>query len=365
MPKGSAKLPEINQSKYKIKDPKAYDEYLKLKARLDGDPNITAWRTSDPNCVLSMLTSAYRLNGKIAHLPDEERRLIKATHSDICRLKGQMSAFKMKAFGIHDWGDQYASTLDGKKAEIIEYFGRYYSCTDVHKIITKDWGMPCTYNAVTAFRKRHAELIRQRQDEYAQDFSDIKLGYKRSRLEELSYLYFVRKQEFKRDGVYSLPNSREMRELLKQIEHEMEGDKLVIEGDIKVQTEQRIEIHVFNQLMHEVSIKNLILARVSARIKIDPLVLMARLTQSYYKKFNGFSNEVSDDEPIYPSKLIYNFEEIARRQDEKKRELKEISSEAKVLSEPDIRTAKEIKEALIKRIIGKKQDTKTKLDEIK
>ena len=345
-----------------IKDEICYKMYTSIQEILDMNPELFLYYVNDEvGTVINLFMKKDHLSEITADFEPKVRDEIIRRSVFLTNLRYKMVVYKRRAFGnINSTTDAYISAIDVRRSELIEMFGRYHSTTEVHEMIVNDWNIPIRYETIVAFRRKHSEAIKRKQESYSAEFSDIRLGYKRSRLEELSYLYHTRKIKYKEESKYSIADGREMRSVLEQIRKEIEGDKLVIDGDIRMKVDHRIETHVYSQLMNEVSIKNLILARVAAKLNVSALKLMDRLTKSFYAKYSGFvrnDDDINCENILYPSKVIYNFDEISREAPNKK--LIQSTVDNYTLNRGDVERSMLIKESLIKKIIASKKSVTT------
>lgn len=99
--------------------------------------------------------------------------------------------------------------------------------------------------------KENITKIKELQENFKKDYSDIRLGYKRSRLEELQYIYNNRK------SIYSKSNSREdekqLMTLIESIKKEIQGD-LVINGNINLQIEEKANFFIQKEMLKNLNI---------------------------------------------------------------------------------------------------------------
>lgn len=339
---------------------KAWDEYIALYEWLS-DPVNHLFETSDPELVLNLASSRFHINNKIVHLPKAEQKRIIKIHEAVCVKRGYMTKKKIEAVdGYAKQGERrrkLESKLQGNEAidrmaEIVEMFGRFYSISEVHKVITTDWGVDITTHSLSRFRSNNMPKILELQEKYRREFSDVRLGIKRSRLDELSYLYNTRRQIY--DKTTRLDDSRELRAILLDIRREIEGDRVIIDGNMSIDINQTISVHINQEMMNTLGIKSMIIARTAAKLNVSPLMLQYRLSRSYYAKFAGFMKSdinISDEEIPYPSKIIYNFEdlEIKNRDWELKQE--NALMQDKPLADQDITAVDSFRNALVKKLI--------------
>lgn len=326
--------------------------------------------TSDPNCTVNLKSLLFRLEAKIAHLPEEEREELKARGKAMHSLMGKLSQLKKKAFGIAQNGPYslQESVLDAKSSELIEYFGRFHSAYEIHKIVTIDWGYDVNYTTVENFRKRHLDRIKEKQEEYKRDYSDVRLGHKRSRLDELQYLYNHRKQKYEESE--NKDDYKLLLQTIEQIRKEVEGDKFTIDGHLTMDVEHTVNLHIQNEVLKNIVINDIIVGRLSARIGVDSRVLINKLHNSYYAKFTGFDTSQADslDEvPIYPSKFVYNFDDLERHSLELKNKEEDFKRSLPVLEPAQKAHMTDVKSILLEKIRNKKaqiNESQQRVDDI-
>jgi hypothetical protein len=198
-----------------------------------------------------------------------------------------------------------------RSQELLDLFGKLYSGTEVHKIITTEWGLETVkYDQVLKFQRTNADVIAKLRNEYTDNIKDLRLTHKKSRLDELSSLYASRKikyEETKTKSDYEL-----MLKTLEQIRKEVEGEQVTINGHIQVEHEQAIQNHVNMEIMKHINVNDIIMSRLCARLKVNPKYILYRLHTSYYSKFTGFlPDSMGDDEDIrYPSEIVYDFDRL-------------------------------------------------------
>lgn len=342
-----------------------YNKYLELRKEID---NIEKQhQTSDPKLIINISASPFAIEKQLyaANIPDEEKEEIRKIYKRMRSLYGEMGGYKRKAFGQFVAGeDETRSVLAIKQAEILELFGRFYNATEIYKIVTIDWGFDLNIDALNAFRRKFIDKITELQEQYKREFSDIRLGYKRSRLDELSWLYGTIRAKYQKNECRD--DAKQLQSLLEQIRKEVEGDRLTIDGKLQVDIDAQVNFHLQQSIIKDLNITQLVLTRVAARIGINPLYLITRLANSYYSKFNGFgtmSENIYNDEIIPITSLTYNFDEITQQNKAialREKQLQEVQNipeaeEVKVLS---------LKEQLQKKLMEKKELVNEVTDEL-
>lgn len=262
------------------------------------------------------------LRKRIAHLNKSEREEILDLKDLYFKINNNLTVQKRKAYGFkHGVGssvmfDQSAqkNTLVIKKEEIIEYFGRMFTPSQIKRLLEKDMGVSVGYKDLKGFQKRFANEIDEKIQEHKRSYSNIRLGIKKSRLEELSDIYEVHKINW--EDTEKKDDAKLLLTILEQIRKESEGDRLTIDGKIDVKHEHDINLLIMRETFQTINIKEIILARVAARMGVNPIKLIYSLQNSYYKQFSNvlgdFNEEDANKELPYPSQLGYNFETIGK-----------------------------------------------------
>ena len=212
---------------------------------------------------------------------------------------------------------------------------------EIHQVLCED--MEVTSVSVSQIKnviKENITKIKELQENFKKDYSDIRLGYKRSRLEELQYIYNNRK------SIYTKSNSREdekqLMTLIDSIKKEIQGD-LVINGNINLQIEEKANFFIQKEMLKNLNISMYILARIAGKMNVNPLLILSRLAHSRYAQFTGFSENgqsptaISDEIP-YASNITYNWGKIQEQnaiileENEKLAKLPSIPSKSRTLS---------------------------------
>lgn len=228
-------------------------------------------------------------------------------------VRSKLTQLKIKASGVTR-GSRHTTKALERSQELLDLFGKYYNATEVHQITNQHWGLTnLRYDWVIDFKNKNAEYIAELREKYAKDHSNVRLGHKRSRLDELTYMYQTRKQKY--DDSNSRDDENQLLKIVEQIRKEIEGNKLTIDGSISVQNDITLQNHVNQEMIKYLNINDLIISRLCARMKINPKLILHRLHNSYYKKFTGFvqvEGENDYKEIQYPSAMVYDFGHIEK-----------------------------------------------------
>lgn len=345
-------------------DKAAFDEMLSIETHPLLSPDKRIIETSVQDFKIDIAIFEYRLKKMIKDLPEEEQRQILAKKSLWQSLNGKINFLRRKAFGLHN--SPYAiagSLLEPKKAAIIELFGRFHSSEEVHKAIL-EWGYKVSRQVVEDFRKRHLSEIQVLQDDYKKNYSDNRLSYKKSRLEELLWLYNHRKQ------IYEDTNSKSDYELLlktlEQVRREVEPNELRVSIDGQLTINHQVNNHIKKEMLKDMSVNDIIVARVAARMGKSPAFLINSLHNSFYAKFAGFEpadKSLEEDRVVYPSNIVYNWDEIAIKNKELNIKQQELETPPQI-SEPQKQTNLSLKELLIQKIQDRKQNVNEATDQV-
>jgi len=306
------KIEEFTVQGQEITNQQAFDEFQKLSNNYwlrDG----RLQETSDMNTDVDLLMSYYSFKEQCSHLPTKEYNILNAKqYIAKCYYKKMVIQMKL-AVGSPFKGLSFTNlVLEQKKAQVLELFGKMMSVEEVHRIAVQDWGLQVTIPGLENFRKENITKITELQASYIRDFSNIKLGYKRSRLDELTWLYYDTKAEYEKTK--NREDKKFLKELLEAVKKEVEGDLIRIQGDIQMNIEATLNSHISTEVLKKLPINELIITRVCARVGKNPLVLLHRLQNSYYSAFTGFKPDASinifEDTPEYPSAFVYDLDKL-------------------------------------------------------
>lgn len=358
-------LREINeifgeQVPVEVKNIEAYYDYLKLSKNPIHSIKLKIGRETVP------ITHPYPVIKQKAmkaldleYITAEEAEKIKDMKMVQQKIKMQSMAKLTKSYGTHVTADgtkrEYKSVFEPVKEQMIEIMGRMFTDKEVLEICITQWKITVKLNNVNDFRRKHITEINKRIEEHKRTYSDIRLGHKRSRLEELVWLYNRRKR------IYEVTNKGEDHRLLlstlEQIKREAEGDVLRIDGTLNIALDVTINEHIQKDINKTLPIKEIILARVAAKTNADPTKLMSYLNQSLYRKVLDQVEEAEVVEmPQYPSLQNYDFDKIRRQQES---EVQEKLIEAKVVKQVDhikVNEAEALRQMMLKKLSGNKGD---------
>lgn len=333
-----------------VTDKEAYQRYLKLKAHpiLNGKKLMPL---SD-GTMLNLGLPLPKLKERIKLLEEEEQARVMARKKVFSEIHCKANAWKQKAYKIEGTGGHNA-ILDGKSAEMIDLFGRMYTVKEVHKVCVQDWKLDIAVSTVESFRKKHQQVILQKIEEFKRDYSDIRLSVKKSRLEELVWMYGQRK------GIYELSKKKEdydlMLKTLEQIRKEAEGDSLRLHGKLEIDQELTIQQHIRTEVFKTLNIKQIILGRISSKMGLHPLLLQKTIMDSYYQKY--FNAQQFDENPGSPTMETYDFNRIgslvAASDESNKRFLEAQVVSSKVHDEPKV---EQVKNALLTKLLSVSQN---------
>ncbi len=256
---------------------------------------------------ISMLNVPHNFKLAIRHLPADETRLLEVRYEHFKKLKPALGSLRRKM--NKETGEDFEGLLELRKTELLELFGRYYSPTEIHKRLIEVTGVDVSFSSVQKFALKYKLEIEKMQIDWSKDHASVAIGKKRSRLEELNRILRALKEAESRahNDKAALPFIKEIRAVLEQARKEIEGHQ------IKLDVHGRIDINAtiasaqsVEQMYAEINWMNLLIARVSARMGINPLLLNHQLTNSWYSKMTGIKKTKSlmDEKVDYPSKIL-------------------------------------------------------------
>lgn len=353
-----------------VVDIEAYLETQKLSKH----PIIkNAIYTTSEDVELSLKMFPHILRKKIEHLPENERDKIEKLKALYFKINNNLTIQKRKAFGkksgpITKGSPEHSnSLLEDRKEELLEYFGRMFAIEDILKIINMEWGIPLGKNPIYAFKQKYAEEIKRRVEHHQISYHNIRLGIKKSRLEELTGLYRKAKQTWEDNS--KREDLRILLTILEQLRKEAEGDRLTIDGKVDIKYEQNINVHLQKEVFATTNLKEIILGRVAAKMNINPIKLVYSLQKSYYKQFSNvlgdFDVEESGKELPYPSQLNYDFERIGKNFLQRDREIEDAVIVEEETSTKNLNQGLNLKEILAAKLRNKNRELnefKTKLE---
>lgn len=307
-------------------DKKAAEKYNRIVSISD---SYRMHECSD-GTVLDFMGTVYHGRKKTGHLSKQEKAWIEARYNKFSKLKMSLGRLKKKAFGSNQ--SNKGSLLEARKAELLEMFGRYYSTPEVHKKLAED-GMNLNIDLLRRFRIKYKLEIEKLQSDYDKEYDTVGVARKRSRLEQLDYIIRRYRQEFdEAQGKNMLPYGREIIKVLEQARKEVEGEQVHLHADGTINITATIESSKsVEQLYSEINFMNLLIARVAARMQVDPLMIQHQLTNSWYAKFTGLkrNDNLMNEIPEYPSKIILNWGDIKDKAAKKEKEYNDLKEKFK------------------------------------
>jgi len=303
-----------------VKNQTAYNNFVAMSS----SPWLSEKRyyrsTYDKLLQIDLLLRKTDFERAIVHLSENEKLYVRGIKFIVEKAYYLVTKLKNQAIGLEFWTSSFQNNMaiddkliiENRKADIIALFGRMYSIDDVHRIITQDWKIDVAVSALENFRSRNIDKITELQKEYTNNYTDVRLGYKKSRLEEYMWLYNDTKQAY--ENTRNKEDRKFLKELLEAIKREVEGDLIRIEGDLQINIEATLNLHIQQEIYKKLPINEIIMTRIALRNNQNPLMLLYRLQNSYYAKYTGFApKEEMDNEsalPEYPSAFVYDLDKL-------------------------------------------------------
>lgn len=291
------------------------------------------------------------LKGFFDKNPDckKEKSAVEKQAKEMRSIQGSVNMLKRKCASKDgaSYGKSIKETLfEVHGAQMLEWFGDFKSPYEVHRLLVKKGVEGLTYNSVNRFFHDNTTKIRELRVKIREDYDDLSIGIKRSRLEKLDYLLQSLYEDFeKAAGSSKVQLSREIRGIIDQARKEVEGDelKLTVNGRIDIQATIEAEVRRTN-LLQNLTINQIVLSRICNRSDntLSYNQMVNRLAYSFYSKFNGFrAVETLEEKPIYPSSITYDILELEgayqkQKSIEKERDEKE-QNQNNAIEVPDLR----------------------------
>lgn len=312
---------------------------------------------------INLASLAHHVRKKARHLPDDERDKVDKLKQLHYKVNANYCAQKRLAFGIRSGKGFWAKDgiLENRREELIEYFGRMYELEEVLKIVNLEWEMPISKITLQKFKTKYLDEINRKIEDHKHTYHNIRLSIKKSRFEELQYLYNKAKQMWEDN-----PKREDLRiliTLLEQLRKEAEGDRLTVDGKVDITYEQNINVHLMKEVFSTMNIKEIILARVAARMSVNPVKLLYSLNNSYYRQFSNVLGNYDEDEAgktevVYPSQLNYDFEKIGQKFKMKDKDIEDaiLLDVEETKNKTNVDKAKSLKESLREKLSQKSKN---------
>lgn len=193
---------------------------------------------------------------------------------------------------------------------ILELFGKFYTITDVHKVMLKEYRIKIPENELKKFYVENRDSITKRRAAYVLDSKDFRVATESGRLEVLNQLLIDAELKNRTAGGTDPEMSVLILKILEQARKEVKGNelKMTVDGSIDINATLHAENNV-KEVMGQMSINALVVGLTAAKSGLNPSVLIAQLANSWYAKFNGFNGNVMDgEEVLLPSALIKTYD---------------------------------------------------------
>ena len=356
--KNSKKLKPQN-----TKHPDLAKEYNRLADSVYDHPKLL-YPTPDGGTVNLMSFNLKWIWSRLPGLTEKEQEDVRAVWEYIHKALREMALLKRQIFEIHKGNGMLSEDrmLESTKTLLLEWFGQLNSEENIQEKLAGE-GIVVHLSLIRKFKQRHKAEIEKLQDEYESEWHTVGLTRKRSRLDQLVFLYNKSKKEIDdRSGDKILPFSKEMRGILEQVRKEVEGERIQmdINGNINVTATLQLNQSV-ESIYANLNFMSLLVGRVAAQYKFDPTVLMYKLTTSWYKRFTGFerNNKMLEEQPVFPSQMIYNWEDIKSQNQNYEAGLKGLE-EKNNIQEAKIVTEYKTKKVSLKELMKQKDEELSK-----
>ena len=339
-----------------------YNKYLVYKERWENHPQrFYKKKIKDKRIEIDLASSKDKVKSILDSfsLSQKEKDEILKINNEIILLIQTAVLHKKRAFGdnrvLLTEAGFIADELSGVTPIILDLSGRFYKPEEIHRVLCEDFEITSvTVNQIKNVVKDNLSKIKSLQEEYQKDYSDVRLAYKRSRLEELQQMYNNRKSQYNKNN-YNREDEKALLGLLESIKKEIQGD-MVINANVNLQIEEKSNFFIEQEMLKSLNISMFVLARICGRMNVNPNLVLSRLAHSRYAQFSGYSEKglspTAATDPIdYASNIVYNWPQIEAQNEER---VKEETTLAKL---PEVETPKvlTLKDKLKKRLESAKQ----------
>lgn len=349
------------------RNPEAAKEYNRV-----GDETYSlqrTWVTSEGR-EINLLAFKAHVRRNTEGLPEEECEEIwaayKAIHDGFLHM-GRLKRDAFMSYGNVAIKDNIA-IMDPVKEKVLEWYGCLHSDSEILEKLALD-GLPIGPQILKKFKSKFRNQIEKLQSDYEKDWHTIGITRKRARLDQLSYMFNKVNKEFNATrGAQQLPFSKELREILTHVKREIEGDNvhLTIDGKIDINTTIQMSQSV-EELYSNINFISLLIGRVAARTKINPMLLHYYLFNGWYSRFSGVikNQKMFDENPVYPSSIVMNWDTLREKHAEKQANIEEMIRDKRVMDVTPVegqrkKTLKELMQAKVKSL----DDTKVSLTKV-
>ena len=264
-------------------------------------------------------------------IPEEEKKELNELRSKKSSIMQKIMCLRKKVYG-HAKAEKRNKLLDENGTYILELAGRDYTSSEIHRILCKE-GKELEYQEVLTFVKRNEDKIRELRNKFREDYTDLSLTVKRSRLEKLNLILNELMVDFDNTKSVTVKTSlsREIRSIIDQARKEVEGEEIKLTVSGRIDIEATINQFVNDsKILQGLTIHQLVISRVAARLGLSSQYLIDRLAHGYYSKFNGYrKNADLSTKPIYPSEVKYDILDLEQKnkrleQEKKKYEIEDV-----------------------------------------
>lgn len=339
-----------------------YNKYLVYKEKWENHPQrFYKKKIKDKRIEIDLASSKDKVKSilNFSSLSQKEKDEILKINNEIILLIQTAVLHKKRAFGdnrvLLTEAGFVADELSGVTPIILDLSGRFYKPEEIHRVLCEDFEITSvTVNQIKNVVKDNLSKIKSLQEEYQKDYSDVRLAYKRSRLEELQQIYNNRKSQYNKNN-YNREDEKALLGLLESIKKEIQGD-MVINANVNLQIEEKSNFFIEQEMLKNLNISMFVLARICGRMNVNPNLVLSRLAHSRYAQFSGYSEKglspTAATDPIdYASNIVYNWPQIEAQNEERVKEEKVLAQLPEIES-PKVLT---LKDKLKKRLKDAKQ----------
>ena len=338
-----------------------YNKYLVFKEKWENHPQrFYKKKIKDKRIEIDLASSKEKVKSILdsSSLSTKEQEELFKINNEILLLIKTAVLHKKRAFGdnrvLLTESGFVADELSGVTPIILDLSGRFYKPEEIHRVLCEDFEITSvTVNQIKNVVKDNLNKIKSLQEEYQKDYSDVRLAYKRSRLEELQQMYNNRKSQYNKN--YNREDEKALLGLLESIKKEIQGD-LVVNANVNLQIEEKSNFFIEQEMLKSLNISMFVLARICGRMNVNPNLVLSRLAHSRYAQFSGYSEKGLSSTAItdsidYASNIVYNWQQIEMQNEEQVKEEKKLAE----LPEIEIPKVLTLKDKLKKRLEAAKQ----------
>ena len=318
---------QMDAGKDRRKQMKAFKEWVDLGIEIEAYPNRYYYITNPDTgeeieldfmkakITIHHIIGSKKVAGKGYTYPDwvseKQIREIDTYSGTLIGMKLTL-ARRRRGWETPDWKLGSPSALvSGDRDIVIRGFAKGKTIEEMSLDLSEKHGTKIPLHVLRNFRVKNLHLIEKERAIHEKKQGITPLVEAEGRVQKLAYLYNTNERKYEEQN-YPIPRATIMLKILEQIRKEIEGDKIVLDINGKLDIDLTVNVNqTFNNLMGQMPLMSFIVAIVAAKKGVNPTKIMSQLQRSIYSMYSGVSGVVSEGEQqdltILPSNQVYDW----------------------------------------------------------